>query len=76
MSLRRCIYSALLHGFVPLAVLRLLWRGIRQRGYLHHIPERFGFYSVAIEQPVIWLHTVSVGETRAAEPLVKALCRR
>ena len=76
MSLRRWIYSALVHGFVPLAVLRLLWRGIRQRGYLHHIPERFGFYSVAIEQPVIWLHTVSVGETRAAEPLVKALRRR
>ena len=76
MSWRRWIYSFLLHGLVPLAVLRLLWRGMRQRGYLHHIPERFGLYSIDIEQPVIWLHTVSVGETRAAEPLVKALRRR
>jgi 3-deoxy-D-manno-octulosonic-acid transferase len=76
MSPRRWIYSVLLHGLVPFAVLRLLWRGVRQRGYLHHIPERFGFYAIDIEQPVIWLHSVSVGETRAAEPLVKALRRR
>jgi 3-deoxy-D-manno-octulosonic-acid transferase len=34
--------------------------------------ERFGFYGQT-GSPLIWLHAVSVGETRAAEPLVKAL---
>jgi 3-deoxy-D-manno-octulosonic-acid transferase len=57
-------------------LLRLAWRARRQPGYLHHIPERFGFYSSPVAAPVIWLHAVSVGETRAAEPLVKALRER
>jgi 3-deoxy-D-manno-octulosonic-acid transferase len=76
MGLWRAIYSILLHLLIPFALLRLLWRGRRQPGYLRHIPERFGFYAVRIEQPVLWLHTVSVGETRAAEPLVAALRAR
>jgi 3-deoxy-D-manno-octulosonic-acid transferase len=73
MSLWRSVYSILLHLLVPFALLRLAWRGRRQPGYLRHVPERFGFYAVNVPQPVIWLHAVSVGETRAAEPLVKAL---
>lgn len=36
--------------------------------------ERFGFYRMARSvQPVLWVHAVSVGETRAAEPLIDAL---
>jgi len=35
--------------------------------------ERFGFYRTAPARPVIWLHAVSLGETRAAEPLLRAL---
>jgi len=76
MSFWRAAYSTLLLLLVPFALLRLLWRGRRQPGYLRHIPERFGFYSSPIDAPVIWLHAVSVGETRAAEPLVKALRER
>ncbi len=42
------------------------------------IRERFGFYSrerlTALQsRPVLWLHAVSVGETRAALPLLRAL---
>jgi 3-deoxy-D-manno-octulosonic-acid transferase len=73
MSLWRPVYSLLLHLLVPFALLRLVWRSRRQPAYLHHIPERFGFYSSPVPTPLIWLHAVSVGETRAAEPLVKAL---
>jgi 3-deoxy-D-manno-octulosonic-acid transferase len=57
-------------------LLRLLWRGRRQPGYLRHVGERFGSYPPTPDRPVIWIHTVSVGETRAAEPLVKALKAR
>lgn len=73
----RRIYSALLWAALPLVLLRLLWRARRQREYLQHVPERFGRYAVAsAERPTIWLHAVSVGETRAAAPLVDALRAR
>lgn len=73
MSLARCAYTLLSYAMLPFALLHLLWRSRKQPAYLEHIPERFGFYREAPARPVIWLHAVSVGETRAAEPLVKAL---
>ena len=73
MTPARRLYSLLLYLAAPLLLLRLLWRGRRQRAYLRHIPERFGFYADAGKQRYIWLHAVSVGETRAVEPLVRAL---
>jgi 3-deoxy-D-manno-octulosonic-acid transferase len=76
MNFWRAVYGVLLHLLIPFALLRLLWRGRRQPGYLRHVPERFGFYALQIKQPAIWLHTVSVGETRAAEPLVNAVRAR
>ena len=66
-------YRFLLTLIVPLALLRLWWRGRKQSGYRQHIAERFGYINVPAGGPIIWLHAVSVGETRAAEPLVQAL---
>lgn len=77
--LKRVIYTLLLWLLLPLVLLRLLWRSLRQPEYLRHIGERFGFYPSPITHhpsPVIWLHCVSVGETRAAVPLVAALQQR
>lgn len=71
--MNRFYYTVLLYLILPLVPLKLWWRGIKQPAYLKHWPERFGFYSTTINKPVIWLHCVSVGETRAAEPLIKAL---
>ncbi len=73
----RGIYTLLLYLLLPLVLLRLLWRARRQREYLAHIPERFGRYRQTVSaQPLIWIHAVSVGETRAAEPLVRELRQR
>jgi 3-deoxy-D-manno-octulosonic-acid transferase len=69
----RQIYTLLLWLFLPYVFFRLLWRARKQREYLQHIDERFGRYSARIDQPIIWLHTVSVGETRAAVSLVQSL---
>ncbi|WP_036301475.1 lipid IV(A) 3-deoxy-D-manno-octulosonic acid transferase [Methylotenera sp. L2L1] len=69
----RNLYTCLLTLLLPLTPLKLLWRGRKQAEYLAHWRERYGFYSTPVQTPVIWLHCVSVGETRAAEPLVKAL---
>jgi 3-deoxy-D-manno-octulosonic-acid transferase len=59
---------------IPVALTRLAWRGLRNRGYWHRWPERFGFVQ-RLQGPVIWVHAVSVGEVRASVPLVKALAR-
>jgi len=69
----RLKYTLLLWLLLPYVFFHLLWRARKQIAYLHHIPERFGFYKITYDKPVIWLHTVSVGETRAAASLVQCL---
>ena len=66
-------YKALLWLLLPYVFFHLLWRGRKQPEYLKHIPERFGFFALTTDKPVIWLHTVSVGETRAAASLIQRL---
>ena len=61
---------------MPLVWLRLLWRARRQPEYLQQLGERHGFYAARPAMPLIWLHAVSVGETRAAEPLIESLLRQ
>ncbi|MEN9930914.1 MAG: hypothetical protein RL604_1161 [Pseudomonadota bacterium] len=64
-----CWYLAL-----PLALGRLLWKGRLQQGYREHINERLGMsWPISGAVPRIWVHAVSVGETRAAAPLIEAL---
>lgn len=74
----RHLYTLLLWLLLPLILLRLLWRARLQPGYRQHLAERFGFYPGLADngKPIIWLHAVSVGETRAAEPLINALQQR
>ncbi|MDX9886021.1 lipid IV(A) 3-deoxy-D-manno-octulosonic acid transferase [Thauera sp.] len=74
--LTRLPYTLLWILALPLVLLRLLWRARRQPAYLRHVGERFGRYRVRAPLAVIWVHAVSVGETRAAEPLVRALLER
>ncbi|MDP2239885.1 MAG: lipid IV(A) 3-deoxy-D-manno-octulosonic acid transferase [Burkholderiales bacterium] len=66
-------YTLLLYALLPLVLLRLVWRARRQPAYLRYIPERFGFYRQQATRPLVWLHAVSVGETRAVAPLITAL---
>ena len=66
-------YRLLLWLAFPWIIARLWWRGRAEPGYRRHIGERFGFYEDSPGKPVIWLHAVSLGEIRAAEPLLRAL---
>lgn len=72
----RLPYTLLWLCALPFVLLRLAWRARRQPAYLGHLGERFGRYAGRAPLPVIWVHAVSVGETRAAEPLVRALLAR
>ena len=73
-SLAHGSYSALLRLLKPAYVLRLWWRGRAEPMYRHAIGERLGAYPG--EPPSagwVWVHAVSLGETRAASALVDAL---
>ncbi len=72
----RTLYTFLLYLLLPFTPLKLIWRARKQPEYLEHWQERYGFYKIRADKPLIWLHAVSVGETRAAEPLVKALLQQ
>ena len=72
----RFVYGAMWLIAAPVVLARLAWRARRQPGYLAHLGERFGSYAPADDAPRIWIHAVSVGETRAAQPLVDELRAR
>jgi 3-deoxy-D-manno-octulosonic-acid transferase len=73
----RASYSTLLRGLTPVYLARLWWRGRRERPYRQAIPERLGLYRGPAPDPgALWLHAVSLGETRAAAPLIGALRAR
>ena len=72
----RFFYTLALYLLLPLIPLRLLWRACKQPAYLAHWPERFGWYPALPQPSVVWIHAVSVGETRACAPLIHALQAR
>jgi len=69
----RILYSALLYVLTPFFLLRLLWRGFKSPAYCQRWPERLGFSTPVLPAQPIWIHAVSVGEVRAAIPLIKSL---
>lgn len=73
----RFFYSLVFYLATPLILLRLFWRARKQPEYWQHLGERWGFYGprpdAQLQRPLIWVHAVSVGETRAAQPLINAL---
>jgi len=72
----RYLYSLVLYVLLPWVVLRLYWRGARVAGYREHWRERLGFVSADGVDELVWIHAVSVGEVRAAQPLVRALQKK
>ncbi|WP_245591289.1 3-deoxy-D-manno-octulosonic acid transferase [Derxia gummosa] len=67
------LYALLWWIALPLAFARLAWRARREPGYAEHRGERLGRHARRPEAMRIWVHAVSVGETRAVAPLVEAL---
>ncbi len=77
----RALYSLATWLAQPLLLAKLRRRGGAEPGYLEAVPERFGHYAVARPHtdagaPLVWVHAVSLGETRAAAILLEALRQR
>ncbi len=77
MPLKCWLYSLLMRLAQPLLRRKLRRRGAQEPGYLVAIDERFGHYTQTAPPPAdgntVWIHAVSLGETRAAAVLVAAL---
>lgn len=80
--LARQAYSLLLRVGTPFYLWRVWSRGLTEPDYRAVWWERLGLYGPAYRQglaastrsaPLLWLHAVSLGETRAVAPLVQAL---
>ena len=70
------LYTALLYIIQPLVWLRLLLRSRKAPAYRKRWAERYGYCRNKVAPDGILLHSVSVGETLAAIPLVRALRHR
>ena len=71
-ALARGAYATLMRLLVPLLIARLFVRARREPLYGQAVGERLGL-GAATAPGAVWLHAVSLGETRAAEPLIRAL---
>jgi 3-deoxy-D-manno-octulosonic-acid transferase len=69
----RPLYSLVLIGAQPFLRRKLKRRGVAEPGYLHAVDERFGLYRTPAEPGALWIHAVSLGETRAAAILLERL---
>lgn len=70
----RWLYTLLFYLLLPALVLRMWLRGRQAAGYRARWRERFGWVTPC-KQPCIWVHSVSVGEVAAAEPVIRYLLR-
>lgn len=69
------LYSLAMVLAQPLLRRKLARRGQQEPGYLAAVEERFGHYTQPAEtsSELVWVHAVSLGETRTAAMLLKAL---
>ncbi|TSE22058.1 3-deoxy-D-manno-octulosonic acid transferase [Tepidimonas aquatica] len=76
MTERLCLagYGVAMTALQPLLRVKLARRGRAEPGYLQAVPQRFGRYAEAAPaHGWLWVHAVSLGETRAAALWVQRL---
>jgi len=74
--MNRTLYTLLFHLGLPLVALRLWLRARKAPAYAKRIGERFALNLPVMQPGGIWVHAVSVGESIAAAPMIRALLNR
>ncbi|MBT6355751.1 MAG: hypothetical protein HOJ59_01600, partial [Nitrosomonadales bacterium] len=70
------LYNFIVYLILPLTIVKLLYRGIKNRDYLKNWAERFAIYpnhqrDIWKKRKTVWIHCVSVGETKAIYTLLE-----
>jgi 3-deoxy-D-manno-octulosonic-acid transferase len=68
-------YSLMTRWLQPWVRRKLHRRAVREPLYGEHIEQRFGRYDTPVQAMPLWIHAVSLGETRAAGILLAELRR-
>jgi 3-deoxy-D-manno-octulosonic-acid transferase len=71
--MNRTLYTLLFHLGLPLIALRLWLRARKAPAYAQRVGERFARGLAPMQRGGIWVHAVSVGESIAAAPMIRAL---
>ena len=71
----RSLYSLVVIAAQPFLRSKLHRRGRAEPGYLQHVEERFGRFEGRADPGALWIHAVSLGETRAAAAVIDELRR-
>jgi 3-deoxy-D-manno-octulosonic-acid transferase len=74
--MNRTLYTALFYLGLPLVAIRLWLRARKAPAYAKRIGERFSYGMPMLQPGGIWVHAVSVGESIAAAPMIRALLQR
>lgn len=74
--MNRTLYTLLFHLGLPLLAVRLWLRARKAPAYARRINERFAWRLAPMQTGGIWVHAVSVGESIAAAPMIRALLAR
>jgi len=74
--MNRTLYTALFYLGLPLVAIRLWLRSRKAPAYAKRIGERFSYGLPTLQPGGIWVHAVSVGESIAAAPMIRALLQR
>jgi 3-deoxy-D-manno-octulosonic-acid transferase len=69
----RFLYNLVFTLAIPFILIRMWLRGASNAGYRQRWAERFAFFKFSGKPNGLLIHSVSVGETLAAEPLVRSL---
>ena len=74
--MNRPLYTLLFHLGLPLVALRLWLRARKAPAYRQRIGERFAYGLPPMQRGGLWVHAVSVGESIAAAPMIRALLKQ
>jgi 3-deoxy-D-manno-octulosonic-acid transferase len=79
--MRLIIYNIIVYLILPLTIIKLVYRGIKNKDYLRGWTERFAIYPDSeknkwLKRKTLWVHCVSVGETKAIYRLLEQLQKK
>jgi 3-deoxy-D-manno-octulosonic-acid transferase len=79
--MRLIIYNIIVYLILPLTIIKLVYRGIKNKDYLKGWTERFAIYPNSeknkwLKRKTLWIHCVSVGETKAIYTLLEQLQKK
>jgi 3-deoxy-D-manno-octulosonic-acid transferase len=79
--MRLIIYNIIVYLILPLTIIKLVYRGIKNKDYLKGWNERFAIYPNSeknkwLKRKTLWIHCVSVGETKAIYRLLEQLQKK